>query len=480
MAVYFYKLVWYKKTTTGFEDGVNITDAVNWDVKKGVKARGASFDIKLKNNWNDYIASSGDRMNQVMIQADDEIKVYADVNPITESPDQLLMVGTVMSFESKIGGKSRAIKIKCSDKSQLILKRIWSKVENSSTAPEIIINTIKQISQEQDEGGFSIDTSNVQKIRPVTNGEGGDDFPSINFAKNMKPIYEWIDELSQIEYTNSDAEQAPGGQLVCQKSFVWFLDENNKLFWFYPEDDVDYTLVHGDDKIYRVKLTKAIWDVINMVIVRGGTDKNGAGVTWYHYDKGSTAELRVKVIPRPRIAELQRQLLIDQDGHNTTLSSDLDASSTTVSLTDASNFSSSGTVRVNTEMIQYDSKSGNDLTSCTRGSFGTGASSSSSGDLVEDATTYGNMSNTAFRTLVKNAIIGVGENITARYGSARWKGSVEVRGAKYTPGEMINLTVKDAGCIAQNLRIIDVHQQMTKSGWFTTLKLEEDETVVGN
>jgi hypothetical protein len=415
-----------------------------------------------------------------MIQPDDEIKVYADVNPITESADQLLMIGTVMAFESKIGGKSRAIKIKCSDKSQLILSKIWSKVENNSTAPQIIINTIKNISQTQDADGFSIDTSNVDTTRPVTNGAGGDDFPTINFAKNMKPIHEWIDELSQIEYTNTDSEQAPGGTLVCQKSFVWFLDENNKLYWFYPEDNVDYTLVQGDDIIYKIKLKKAVFDVINMVIVRGGTDKVGAGITWYYYDKGSTSELRVKVIPRPRIAELERQLLIDQDGTNTTLSSNLDAASTTVSLTDASSFPASGTVRVNAEMIQYDSKSGNDLIDCTRGSFGTFPGSHNSGDLVDDATTYGDMGNSDFRDLVKDSIIGVGQNITSRFGEARWKGSIEVRGAKYTPGELINLTAKDAGCVNQNLRIIDVHHQMTKTGWFTTLKLEEDETIVGN
>jgi prophage tail gpP-like protein len=90
------------------------------------------------------------------------------------------------------------------------------------------------------------------------------------------------------------------------------------------------------------------------------------------------------------------------------------------------------------------------------------------------------MDNTAFRELVKAEIKAVGANITKRLGSARWRGSIEVRGAKYTPGEIINLTIPSVGCTAQNLRIIDVHHQMTKKGWFTTLKLEEDENVVGN
>jgi len=487
MATFFGKLVWYEKDTaqpTGFKDGVDITNLYNvtgWDVKKGVKARASSFDIKLKNNWKDLIAVDGDRINEIKIQPDDEIKAYADINPITESPAQLIIVGTVMAFNASDGGKSRGITIRCSDKSQLILRRVFSKVMNNTTAPNAIIDIIKDISQDG-EGGFDINTDNVETLRPKGQEEdtGEDDFPTINFARNMKPIYEWIDQLSQVEYTNTDAELLPGGTLVCQKSFIWFLDENNNLHWFYPTDDIDYTLLEGDDTIYKVKLKKAVYDVVNMVIVRGGTDKNASGITWYYYDESTTTALRVQVIPKPKLADYQRQILIDEDDNDTTLSADLGSAESEVELTSVSGFPASGTVRINTEMIQYDSIDGSTLKDCTRGSFGTAAGSHTSGDLVEDATSYGDMDNAAFRELVKAEIKAVGANITKRLGSARWRGSIEVRGAKYTPGEIINLTIPSVGCTAQNLRIIDVHHQMTKKGWFTTLKLEEDENVVGN
>jgi hypothetical protein len=482
MAVHFYKLVWYKKTDEGLQPAIDITDAIKWDVKKGVKATGASFGISLKNNWNEHIATSGERINQIAIQPGDIINVYADINPITESANQLVMVGQVMTFESDIGSKKRNIKLKCSDKSQIVLNKIWSKVYGDLTAPELIERVLLQTSQNNDSNQFGIDTSGITFTRPVTDGGGGDEFPDITFGKNMKPVYDWINELSQIEYTNTGAEQVPGETLVCQRAFMWYLDENNKFFWFYPDDAEDYTYEYGVTPIYKVKLKKDIFGVINMVIVRGGTDKNGNGVTWYHYDEGSDAkDKRMKVLPRPRLADIQRQIL--QNAEETTpgyLDGELSSTEEDTITTTVHEFPPSGYVQIDREIIKYTGTTSTTFTGLTRGMFGTSPATHANNQLVYDMYTYGNMSNGDFRQLVKNEIKSIGANLTARYGSSRWKGSIEVRGAKYAAGDLINLTVKEIGCVNQKLRIIDVHQQMTKKGWFTTLKLEEDENLVGN
>jgi len=482
MAVHFYKVIWYwKNLDKSLRDGVDLTDAVDWNLKKGVKARAASFEINLKNNWKDLILTSGDRTNLIKIQPDDEMKIYADINPITESSAQLIMTGTVMGFQSKLGGKKRNIKIKCSDKSQIVLSRVWSKVEPNKTAPAIITDVLKQVAQDQDDGTFGIDTTNVQTTRPITSGGGGDAYPAIDFAKNMKPVYEWIDELSQVEYTNKDSEQSAGGSLVCQRAHVWYLDEANNFYWFYPTDSTDYTIQHGVDRIFGVDLKRDIFDVINMVIVRGGKDKQGGGITWYYYDSSTASkELRVKVIPKPKIADSIRQILIEEDGVQTTLDGAVDATDTTITLTSTAGMAGAGTVRINTEMVKYGGTAGDDLTGCKRGSFGTFPGTHADGDTVDEASAYGDMSNSDFRARVKTEIKAVGKNITTRYGAERWRGNIELSGSKYTPGELIDLTVKDCGCINELLRIIDVHHQMTKKGWFTTLKLEEDETLVGN
>jgi len=61
------------------------------------------------------------------------------------------------------------------------------------------------------------------------------------------------------------------------------------------------------------------------------------------------------------------------ENHTTLNMSDgLNSTDTTITLTDASAFASSGTIIIGREIITYTGKSGNDLTGCTRGANGTG------------------------------------------------------------------------------------------------------------
>ena len=74
-----------------------------------------------------------------------------------------------------------------------------------------------------------------------------------------------------------------------------------------------------------------------------------------------------------------------------TVNEDLDDTETTITLTDASTFSSSGYAIIESEIIQYAGKSGNDLTGCTRGATSSTATSHMSGvairELVYNSTT---------------------------------------------------------------------------------------------
>lgn len=69
---------------------------------------------------------------------------------------------------------------------------------------------------------------------------------------------------------------------------------------------------------------------------------------------------------------------------NTTLSADITSTDTTIPLTDASSFSSSGEIRIAKERITYSGKSGNDLTGATRGSSSTTAKAHKSGVYTEE------------------------------------------------------------------------------------------------
>lgn len=87
-------------------------------------------------------------------------------------------------------------------------------------------------------------------------------------------------------------------------------------------------------------------------------------------------------------------------GESTTLNEDVDTSETTITLTDATDFPSSGSIMVDEEIIAYSGKSENDLTGCTRASQGTTAQAHSTKVAVYEVRTGTN----AYRCLV-------GENV---------------------------------------------------------------------
>lgn len=73
-------------------------------------------------------------------------------------------------------------------------------------------------------------------------------------------------------------------------------------------------------------------------------------------------------------------------GATTTLNGAITDSATTITLTDASSFSTSGSVRIGNEIITYTGKSVNDLTGCTRGTNGTTAAAHDDATAVREST----------------------------------------------------------------------------------------------
>jgi hypothetical protein len=79
---------------------------------------------------------------------------------------------------------------------------------------------------------------------------------------------------------------------------------------------------------------------------------------------------------------------VKQGQFTSTLSSDINASVTSLTMASSTSFASSGTVIIDNELITYTSNSGGTLSGLTRGANGTTAASHSSGDTVTDASNY--------------------------------------------------------------------------------------------
>ena len=79
---------------------------------------------------------------------------------------------------------------------------------------------------------------------------------------------------------------------------------------------------------------------------------------------------------------------VKQGQFTSTLSADINASATSLTIASSTSFASSGTVIIDNELITYTGNSGGTLSGLTRGANGTTAASHSSGDTVTDASNY--------------------------------------------------------------------------------------------
>lgn len=274
-------------------------------------------------------------------------------------------------------------------------------------------------------------------------------FPSTAIAKVWKPIYEWINDLSQTEKTNSAAELA-ATTLVQKRPMIFWVDQNNKFHWVYADNTVTSTLTAGTNtNILSISIVKKVFDTVNMVIFNAGTDLYGRGIWNYEVDTTSSIRtLKMKVMPMTDIAETLYQKDYGPD-FNPPASRDsgeggkgpglpIPQFPTTYALTVCAFVPT--TTYANAAAIDGDAKY--------------------NGALRERATDEGKSRARAILSVLANA---------------RWKGTIEVTGSlTYQPGDLLNVTDSEIGINAEKLRLMQVQHNITKSGWFTTLSLEED------
>jgi len=344
-------------------------------------------------------------------------------------------------------------------------------------------------------------------------------FPTVSIGKVYKPIYEWIEELSTVESTNTTSE-IDSGNPPQDRKMIFYIDKNNVFHWEYPDDDQDYSITLGVistgtttstiagklvDSFQSLELTagdfvfnktdglrseitsidsdtqltlkgdiissgdyyelqdaagitdynlrKSTFDIVNMVIFNGGADLYGAGTLNYYFDDTTTSgKLAMKY---KSWTDITRDL-IDKEIKDGRLTED----------------------------------------NSTPGPFtfsrGAGGSNNRYGETTGDynggggITTHWGTSVTTdneYNTAVRNKATGDSNStgsvraaaLTKRRGSPRWKGSISVKGYKYSAGELVKLTIRSGGIVGVLLRVKDVTHNVDRSGWSTILDLEEDE-----
>lgn len=282
-------------------------------------------------------------------------------------------------------------------------------------------------------------------------------FPVVQISKVWKPIYEWLSEMGQPANTNYPDEQT--GTLNYDRSFMLWMDKDNRLFFVPTDDSVDTDLVVGSDKLFEVSLEKAVFDSCNMVIYNVGEDMNGAGLNWFWFDQNTnTNDLKMRYQP---MIDIMTQLLLDFKNYA------------------ADNGISQETTPANDEYRRFPDGSEYSLSSW---SFKDEANlwrnyrnKSLWTTLTNDSDFNNSLRDAALWRGLKNA-----QNITAKVGGLRYRGTVTMKGDYYNPGDLITVTDSASGLNIQKIRVIDVTQNIGKSQWSTNLSVEEDEDALIN
>lgn len=475
MSVLLTRLVWYQIDESESEDGsiaylepVDLTDAVDMNAGKGLDIKNNTLTFTLRNDWEKYVDSL---TSKIKFSEDDQIIAYAkyveDADDITAAwtvdsttyPTSTDLLGYyyIKSLGAQHNSSGRRIKLTCVDKTYILFNKVFSKgwtAADGYNAPELIQKIIRYTTQGTgpfQAGGvnYEIDARLVSDGGEITDERSEDPttFPDKGIAKVWKPVYEWIRELSSVDAVNSDTEIA-NQTYVYGKPFIFWVDEESVFHWIAPSEVVANTIVVGTDDVFNVNLTKKVFGSVNMIIYNAGTDLKGNGIWSYYLDEGSNIKgLQMRVIPMTHIA---RDLLAGDYGIDYNPPADRvdggDGAGYPVPQY-PSNFPLSACFFTHAGLDTYDSP----------------------GDITDESDYNDALREASFYEADK-----ISRRITAGLSTAKWTGSIEVKGAKYTPGALVSFTDTSIGLNAEELRLMDIQHNITSEGWFTTMKLEKD------
>ena len=276
-------------------------------------------------------------------------------------------------------------------------------------------------------------------------------FPFQKFVAAGKPVYEMLQNMSQLDMTNTPDELDPAetGDVIIQRSMRFYIDEKNRFHWFYPTDTVDtdkfgssMVMSMGDTSTYEIKghdLDYVIYDIINFIYFEAGTDMNGDAILGFRYDPTSgTPTIKDSKRSYPRIAESMKKqdefTAKNPEGH-----------------------------------ITFDSTKKSGFAYPT--SYGSGIRPLWNTTItVTDNATY----NDEFKKEARRKANDKANSVISGTSSQRWKGTIETRFYNFTITDLLQFTSVAGGIANEKLRIIDIQHTIQKAGAFTTLTVEQD------
>ena len=249
------------------------TDDVKMNIRLGSDGTPSTAEITLVNPLDRkesgvYLHKYVNPQQEIKFQEGDVVKIflaYEDENrdiDVTSTSDDLIMTAEITEFQVIVEGGKSTIKLICIDKTFSMLSKLWAFNYDSSlnmNSPDIIQDVVRhtcdegsQDNESYDSNGnlvyngiYTIDARLTTGNYPGTPGDppayiqdartDNSAFPNVTIAKVFKPVYEFIKDLSTPEYTNTEAEIS-GDALINKRNMIFYIDYDNRLHWFYPEE----------------------------------------------------------------------------------------------------------------------------------------------------------------------------------------------------------------------------------------------------
>lgn len=342
MSIILTRVDWTGKESDGSSVTQSFTDVEKITLQKESDAKANKGTIVLKNVPTRFVTGFSQPLhnhvqdtNNIAFNEGDVVKIYVKIcdsqyeaiDTSTGSAD-LIMTGEVAEINVRLEESSSKITLKIVDKTYVMLSSLYTRTYRSSdaiNAPEIIQDVIRNISNNVESDVLSYDASG----NLVTNGIYGID-----------------------------------ARLVSAGGFIEDTRQNGSNF---PD-------------LSMAKIYKASYEwVKDLSSVDSTNDFSGSD------DEDAPTQNRNMIF---YVDELNRfHWFYPRDAATTTLNGSITDSATSIVLTDASDFPSTGDIFIDAERISYTGKSTNTLTGCTRGENNTIAASHSDGAIVKNAIT---------------------------------------------------------------------------------------------
>ena len=321
-------------------------------------------------------------------------------------------------------------------------------IVTDGTTTEHIYYTGKNATQ------FTGCTRGIDFTVPVSHSSGLDvyqGFPIVTISKTWKPVFEWFGELVQPDFTNYEDEIGISKTPYFNRSFLFYIDENNDAIFLPADDDVDLDLDLGEDDFRSFNLTRSVFDAINFVVYHCGSDMYNNGVLWYYYDEGSElSTLKMRYQPFTNLTEeMVKEDLKINPTRNTTKTQDIYKQFPATY--PISNWSFKALQNA------WESRRNETITT----------------QLTNDSS-YNN----GLRKAVKESGLTKAMDLTRGLAGLRYKGAIALRGRNIRAGDLVRVTNKYTGVYERLLRVLQVTHSISRNGFETTIDVEEDEKVI--